>query len=182
MGLNPMYALCIPRVSPGRPRHTLSPIQRMFSLYPFSFHRLPHSFALMGPRNSFPINHFRILSHAIEGGGMNPLFPRVTSHESRVTILQICPFNLNNFHDCSYRNPFLFMLLHCCRGVGRAILILGHLIDAFTTREGLRASRRSSRRWLPRSRGVCRPVKGWPSPRTACFPEERLSRGPGDQC
>src|SRR6266567_1803517 len=93
MGLNPMYASCTPCVSLVHPRRSPSPVQRMVSLYPFSFHRLPHSFALMGSRNSFPINHFRTLSHAIEGGGMNPLFPRVTSHGSRVTMLQIWAIN-----------------------------------------------------------------------------------------
>ena len=51
-----------------------------------------------------------------------------------------------------------------------------------TRREGLRASRRSSRPWLPRWRGVCRPEKEWPSRRTACSPEARVSRDPEDRC
>jgi hypothetical protein len=60
---------------------------------------------------------------------------------------------------CSSCNPFLFMLLHCCRGVGGVLLFFCLLLPAFclgwvTTREGLRASMRSSRPWLPRSRGA----------------------------
>jgi hypothetical protein len=118
MGLNPTHALRIPCVSPGRPCRSPSPIQRMSSLYPFSFHRFPHSFAPMGHCNPFLINHFRTLSHAMEGGGMNPLFPRVISHGSPVTMLQICPFNFNNFHDAPPATPFFSCFCIVAGGVG----------------------------------------------------------------
>jgi hypothetical protein len=79
--------------------------------YPLSFHALPHSLAQWSIRNSFPINHFRTLSHSTGGGGSRafnrnllkkslPSFTdygsrihrsRIailpTSHESRVTAL-----------------------------------------------------------------------------------------------
>src|SRR5213082_1930962 len=77
------------------------------SLYLFSFHAFSRPYAPMGPPNPFLINHFRTLFHAMQGGAINLLLPRVTSHEALVAMLQICPFVFNNFHDALPATRFL---------------------------------------------------------------------------
>jgi hypothetical protein len=90
----------------GTPPPFVLPNTTNVPLYPFSFHRVPHSLRAMEIRNPFLINHFRTLSHATEGGGKHPLFHRVTSHGSPATMLQICTFSFNNFHDAPPATPF----------------------------------------------------------------------------
>ncbi len=41
----------------------------VLSIYPLCFHPLPHSLRAMEIHNPFPINHFRTLSHSMEGEG-----------------------------------------------------------------------------------------------------------------
>ena len=99
------------------PTFESSNLRTFFASNPFPFIRFRTLYAQWSISNSFTFNHFRTLSHPMEGVGL----ALNVFHESPVTNprrlrCKLPPSVFNELQDAPPARPFAFILLHCCTG------------------------------------------------------------------